>query len=504
DAVAHTAEAFGARVERHGGGAVVAALSGHGNAGDQAAQAARCALAMRAAAPRLAVTVTTGRGILADDAPLSGDVVDRALALLRALDATASGVIEIDDVTAALLDGRFEVARRTGRPYLLRDLGAFEGARTLLGRATPCVGRDRELAALEAAYAETVASSVARAVLVTGPPGVGKSRLRAELVSRLAAGGEPIAPWLARGEPISAATPFAMIADALRRVVGVFEAAPPEEQRARLADVLRQTMNPPDRRRVGALLGALLGLPEPDGPSPELAAARVTEARFADETERAFLDFLAAKCAERPQILVLEDVQWADWPSVHLVEVALRALDYLPLFMVALGRPAVRDAFPQLFAGVRVDELRLGPLTKRASEELARAVLGARARREIVERVVERAGGNALYLEELLRAVAEGRGDALPDTVLAMIESRLERLEPDARHVLRAASVFGPSFWAGGVEALVGRRLDRAAVARRLADLSAIDLVAVRDASRFPGEVEYTFRHALVRDAAYA
>src|SRR6185369_12902196 len=103
-----------------------------------------------------------------------------------------------------------------------------------------------------------------------------------------------------------------------------------------------------------------------------------------------------------------------------------------------------------------VQELRLDELTKRGSEKLVRQVLGNRADDALVARLVEQAGGNAFYLEELIRAVAEGKGDAMPETVLAVVQGRLERLEVDARRVLRAASVFGQVFWRGGVAALLG------------------------------------------------
>ena len=503
ESVERTVAAFGARIEGLADGTLVATIAGQGNAADQAAQAARCALAMRSAAPRLAIVVATGRGVFSGQLPM-GDVIDRATALLEDLDASASGVVELDDVTAALLDGRFEVIRRGGRPALLRDLGALEGVRTLLGKPTPCVGRERELTSLETAYADTIARPLARAVLVTAPAGGGKSRLRAEFVSRLRARGEAVDLWLARGDPIAAGSPFAMIAQALRRALGVFEAASAEEQQLRLAQVVRTTLNAPDRRRVTEFLGELLGLPAPEKESLELAAARDNPVLSGDQMARAFVDFLAAKCAERPLVLVLEDFQWGDVPSANLIDAALKNLEWAPFLVLALARPTVREVFPNLWTGCNVEELRLGPLTRKASEELVREVLGARARKDIVDGIIDRAGGNPFYLEELLRAVVEGRGDALPDTVLAMIEARLERLDPAARHVLRAASVFGQVFWRSGALSLLGGAISGADLDERLGELEDKELVIERDPSRFPGENEYTFRHALVRDAAYS
>ena len=109
--------------------------------------------------------------------------------------------------------------------------------------------------------------------------------------------------------------------------------------------------------------------------------------------------------------------------------------------------------------------------------------------------------GNAFYVEELIRAAADGGDDALPDTVLGMVQARLDALGPEAKKVLRAASVFGEVFWRGGVAALVGEVTSTAAALGRL---TASELVSKRNGAIFPGEDEYIFRHALVRETAYA
>src|SRR5262249_38589895 len=146
-------------------------------------------------------------------------------------------------------------------------------------------------------------------------------------------------------------------------------------------------------------------------------------------------------------------------------------------------------------------EMRLGELGKRASERLVREVLGA-VPAAVVERVVEQAGGNAFYLEELIRAVAEGRGDELPETGLAMVQERIEALPAPARPVLRAASVFGGAFWRSGVAALLGEE-DNVDLRVDVDLLVEREVVRPRATSRFPNEVELVFRHTTVRDAAY-
>jgi len=145
-------------------------------------------------------------------------------------------------------------------------------------------------------------------------------------------------------------------------------------------------------------------------------------------------------------------------------------------------------------------ELRLGELSRKASEKLVREAAGADVSDATVARVIDHAGGNAFYLEELVRAVVDGHGE-LPPTVLAMVEARLGSLDPEARRVLRAASVFGTTFWKAGITALLGDTVGGRPVASELEELTRRELIAPREPGRFPDE--YVFRHSLVREAAY-
>ena len=216
--------------------------------------------------------------------------------------------------------------------------------------------------------------------------------------------------------------------------------------------------------------------------------------------QRAFEEWLRAASAARTAVLVFEDLHWGDLPTVRYVDTALSWKDR-PVFVLALGRPETEDLFAKLWSRRHVTRISLPELGKRAAAELARDVLGPAADPQVVERVVERAAGNALHLEELLRAAVERADDAPPDTILAMLAVRLERLEPEARRVLRAGSVFGRTFWSGGVAALL--EAEPGWVQRSLRELAAQELVSARERSDFPGEVEVVFRHALTRDAAY-
>jgi tetratricopeptide (TPR) repeat protein len=223
-----------------------------------------------------------------------------------------------------------------------------------------------------------------------------------------------------------------------------------------------------------------------------------------DQMCRAWEDFLAAECSERPLLLILEDLHWGDLPSVQFIDAALRNLPDQPLMVLALARSEVHDVFPGIWSQRGLSEIRLRGLSRRAGEKLVRQVLGPSVSAEVTAALVDRAAGNAFYLEELIRAVAEGEPGALPETVLAVIEARLSSLDAPSRLALRAASVFGQAFWAGGVRALVSGEGRTADVGARLRDLSQRELISRRPAGRFQGDEEYVFRHALVREAAYA
>src|SRR4030095_16740302 len=133
---------------------------------------------------------------------------------------------------------------------------------------------------------------------------------------------------------------------------------------------------------------------------------------------RAWEDFLAAEGIANPVVLVLEDLHWGDLPSVKFIDAALRRLQDAPLMVLAFARPELQNHFPKRWAGRALTLLQLGDLPRKASEKLVRHVLGADTSPELVARLLERSAGNAFYLEELIRAVAEGRGETLPETIV--------------------------------------------------------------------------------------
>src|SRR6185437_12882159 len=210
-----------------------------------------------------------------------------------------------------------------------------------------------------------------------------------------------------------------------------------------------------------------------------------------------------AECAARPVLLVLEDLHWGDALTVKLCGRALRELEGSALMVLALARPEIDELFPDLWASA-AQIVPLSPLSRKAGERLARHVLGPEVSPETVATIVAEAEGNALFLEELIRAAAEGRGHEASGTVLAMMQARIGRLPAGARRVLRAASVFGEAASEAGVRALCGEAMSDTEVHAWFALLCEQEILEPRSEARGAGDEAYRFRHALVRDAAYA
>jgi tetratricopeptide (TPR) repeat protein len=504
---------LGARLDRiSGDGTLVATMQLPGAATDLAAQAARLALALHDLAPGALVALATGRAVMMAGRLPVGEAIDRAARLLRtqfddektqpiAVDAKSGGVVRIDETTAGLLDPRFVVGGDEGGMRLdgTREVG--DTTRTLLGRPTPCVGREAELASIEALYVAAVDEGEARAVLVTAPAGVGKSRLRYELWRRLGPRDPAPIMLIGRGDPVRAGAPFGLLADAIRRAAGVKDDDTPQLKHARVRARLSRHLQAEALERAAEFVGELAGTPRTDGASVQLQAARLDPQLMGDQMRRAVCDWLSVECVAQPLVLVLEDLHWGDRPTVAMIDAVLRALTDRPLLVLALARPEVHQLFPSLWSERGVHEIRLHELSRKAAEKLVLKVLGDRPPSDVA-RLVDRAHGNAFYLEELIRAESEGRGAALPETVLAMTQARLESMEPDARQVLRAASVFGEVFWQSAVMALLGEKT--VDVAGWLQTLERREVLSRRTESRFSGESELVFRHGLVREAAYA
>jgi serine/threonine protein kinase/tetratricopeptide (TPR) repeat protein len=477
-----------------------------GTAADQAALAGHCALLVQERWPESLVVLTTGLSLRGRPLPV-GEAMDRAGELLRQKERAhpaVPGQVMLDGTTAGLLEPRFELCKTmAGVSLLLREHLDVDKSRPLLGRPTPCVGREQELGLLEVAFFSCVEDASARALLVTAPAGTGKSRLLHEFLRRLERWGAPPLALLGRGEPMNAGSAYSLLGHAVRRLCCVVDGEPVETRREKLSRRVCRYLLPEQMKDTAEFLGELCGVPFASEDSPRLRAAREDPRVMGQQVQRAMVSLLRAELSQGPVLLVLEDLHWSDEPTVQLVDKVLGELAESPLLVLALARPEVKELFPQLWPRW-LQEVQLRGLSQKASARLVQEALGPRATAPVVARLVEQAAGNALFLEELIRGVAEGRGEEAPGTVLAMLQSRLQRLEAGPRRVLLAGAIFGRTFWASGVKALVEEELPALDVEQCLRQVAELEVVERQRHSRFPGETEYRFRHALVRDAAYS
>jgi tetratricopeptide (TPR) repeat protein len=487
-------EEFSARVDRFLGGVMLITMRDGGTPTDQAVRAARCALRLQRLIPGAVLAMSTGRAMVGAQMPV-GELVDRASLLL---DGQQPGTIVVDPPTTSLLDRAFEISTDSGWGRLLfeRAGGGDPGTGE---RGSPFVGRERELGTLLAMLEECIREPVARAVLVTSAAGGGKSRLRQELIRRAQARGDRFDLLVGRGDPIRAGAPFGMLGPALRAAAGITDGELLPVQRNRLLAMVARHLPVEAATRVAVFLGELAGVPFSEADLPALRSAREDPRVMADQMLVAWLDWIEAACRAGPLLLVLEDLHWGDGPSVEFVDAALRTLPESPLMVLALSRPEGDGRFPGLWKERALHRLALPPLTPRSCQQLIQQLAGdlgpGRA-----SWVIERADGNAFYLEELVRAavgVDTALLSSLPDSVLGMVQARFDALGTEVRRVLRAASVFGQTFSADGVSAVVE---DGAAVRSALEVLEGREIVLPRPAG---GARQFTFRHALLREGAY-
>ncbi len=505
--VASIVEGHGAKVERLLHGAALVVIDGPEVASDLASRAARVARAVRAAQPGLPVVVASGRS-----EPSHAHVGEVARRGARMLEASGEREILVDPLTASLLERSWSLAPRGDDAFVLGEpLGGAQALRLVLGKAPPFVGRDKEIAGLGALFAEVVANREATLAIVTGAAGSGKSRLRSELVRALGDRSDSTPRILeACAEVDGQSSAFGLLSRAVVRAAGLELGEAPASRRHKLATTLGRELQGAPLAWAAEFLGELVAAPVEGPGSVALVAARQDPRIMGDGIRRAFVDWIAAFCRAGPCVLVLDDLHWADLPTVELLRHVVRALRAEPLLVLAFGRPELLDHFPSLASSPSVHHVRLTALSQRASQRMAAALLGEGAAEATLAFVAERAEGNPLYVEELAREIAR-RGDSagplggldVPDSVLGMMQARLDDLGPLQKRVLRAASVFGETFWRGGLCALL-EELSAGDVDRALQELEQREIVDTARTSRFRNEPQAAFRHALIRDAAYA
>jgi len=495
---------FGARVEELPDGSITATLDTIGAPQQQVERAARCALRLREQVADSPIVLVSGWGNLADASALQA-FCDHAVAEFQY--GTAEGVL-VEDETSQLLSERFVSKPHDRGVVLLREEATPTQARKVLGKATTCVGRARELAMLETTFVTCAEEGESSAIIVSAPPGMGKSRVLVELLGRVKANEPDTIVLYTRGDEISAGGALGVLRPAIRTLAGLSPADPAAEQ----LDQLRKRVDryvEDDPETTALFLAEIAGVPLDDGAHPQIRAARRDPALMAQQMRNAFINFLASEAREEVVLIAIDDLQWGDDPSVKYIDSLLEETEDdedASLMVVAMGRPEMLKRFPGLWKDRGVAQIELGRLSNKAARKLVRQVLGDTAAPQFIRSLAERSEGNPYYLEELIRAAARAPDDStdLPRSILGMVQARLDKLESDTRLALRAGSIFGPVFWGSAVAHLLGGSGRSVAASDALEAALAAEFIRIEETSAFADEVAYSFSTLTVREAAYA
>jgi hypothetical protein len=497
-----------AHVEFLADGSIVAFFSEPTVAEDIALQAVRCALLIRQMCDIPFVAVATGSGQMQLHRPM-GEAIDRVAEFFHMLEldpATPSllstGSIVVDEITAGLVSPHFAcVAVRPGL-FVLDALSLRSaGQRSVPQQIRPCIGRDRELDLLMASLNESEQESISRVALFLGDAGIGKTRLLHAFLDRAGERGAGAGRILAHAAAFSSESgePYSLLRQLLLHMHKQHVHDTEEAALARLQQRVDRFVAPAHRQETLRVLAQVCHL----RPSTHALIYRSAgnEALAHDPVSLAFLRFLGSLCAEHSIVLALDNLQWADATSLRLIELALRALASMPLFVIGLARIDVTRRFPRLWSEHRLQEVHLQPLSPSDCAALVRTALPHPATDSELQRMSELSMGNPRYLEELLRAHVAGETAEIPGTLLAMLQGRLMALPADARSLLRMASVFEGSFSFYALSHLVQADITPSEVERLLHLLC--DLSLLQQERRLPDETRvYRFRETVIRQAA--
>jgi class 3 adenylate cyclase/tetratricopeptide (TPR) repeat protein len=516
-------EAFGGTVEKFIGDAVMAVFGAPVAHEDDAERAVRAALSILEAIDELnagdgalalsvRVGVNTGEAVVSLDARpelgegmVTGDVVNTAARIQSA--APVDGVA-VGESTYRATDRIFEydrldpiVAKGKARPVQIWQAKAPVarfGSDVIRSLTTPLVGRETDLNLLHSLFDKSARDQDVQLVTIVGEPGVGKSRLVAELFAYIDERDELITWRQGRCLPYGEGITFWALGEIVKAHAGIYESDSAEQAVAKLDALLSAE----DRDWLRARLEPLVGVESAQPPSRE-------------ESFAAWRRFLEGIADDGPFVVVVEDIHWADDALLEFLEHVADWAQGVSLFVVCTARPELYERHPSWGAGLsNATAIRLSPLSDRDTARLVAELLGqAVLPAETQQVLLERAGGNPLYAEEFVRMLRDqellddrgklrdGAVPSLPDSIQALIAARIDTLASDRKRLLQDAAVIGKVFWSGAVEALGD--LDAQAVHVALHELVRKELVRPSRQSSMEREAEYGFWHALVRDVAY-
>jgi len=496
----------GGTVEKFIGDAVMAAFGAPASQEDHAERALHAAISMQERLAdlfgdtlRLRIGVNTGDVVVGQPRVGSSFVTGDAVNVAARLEQSAEpGEILVGERTAAIVRDSFEF----DEPVTMAAKGKAAGIQCrrlvrALSRAAPgrpgdprksFVGRELELAALRDAFAGVATVRRPDLVTIVGEPGIGKTTLVREFWEWLGTQSPEPLSRVGRCRSYGQGNAYWPLGEIVREHFGLLESDSPETVRNRLGP--------------RSILELTLGLEAPPDLHPLAARNRLHDAWGA---------FLGELVSDRAAVVLVEDLHWAEQDLLDVLASGLGGASG-PLLLLVTARPEFVDDHPGWNgdrALVRLDALSSSE-SSRLVDELVPTVLPTTLRAV----VIERAEGNPFFAEELVRTlIDEGvlrredgtwvthdlpAGFRVPDTVQALLAARIDLLDPSDKAALQAASVIGRTFWTESVQDLVENGEPN------LSLLVERDFIRRQDMSSMLGQEEFTFKHALTREVAYA
>jgi adenylate cyclase len=412
-----------------------------------------------------------------------------------------SGYFDLKDLGHFKLKG----VREPVRVHQLRGVGQLR-TRFDVARArglSKFVGRDREMTSLDAAL-DSALEGQGQVVGVVAEAGTGKSRLCFEFAERCRARG--IMVWEARGVAHGKTIPFLLVFELMRGYFGITNQDSDEMARDKIAG--RVVRLDPELSEELPIFFEFLGVPDPGRPSPSLSP-EAHQRRLFGIIRR----LIQARSEREPAVFVFEDLHWIDGSSEAFVENQVESISGTRTLLLVNFRPEYHAEWMQKSY---YQQLPLLPLGKEAIQELLRNLLGPDpSLGDLSERIRHRTAGNPFFIEEVVQSLVEsgalegtpgayrlGRPideAAIPRTVQAVLAARIDRLAEREKHVLQTASVIGRTF----SESLLARVVELPETERSETLRALLSAEFLYEEALYP-EAEYTFKHPLTQEVAYA